>query len=63
VRERGPGVDIGKGLVLVAKGVFLQLPVADVVARLDDNPSLQVDLENIPVVRIFIKQILVVGLL
>jgi hypothetical protein len=46
VRERGPGVDIGKGLVLVAKGVFLQLPVADVVARLDDNPSLQVDLET-----------------
>jgi hypothetical protein len=56
-------LDISESFILVCTRRSLELHVSDIVACLDDNPSMQVNLESLSVSSIFVEQVSVVRLL
>jgi hypothetical protein len=63
MRRKTLAIDVGELVILVRARRPLQLHVADIVARFDDDPPMQMDLENILMLRFFVKQVFVVRLL
>lgn len=63
MRRKTLAIDVGELVILVRARRPLQLHVADIVARFDDDPPMQMDLENILMLRFFVKQVYVVRLL
>lgn len=63
MRRKTLAIDVGELVILVRARRSLQLHVADIVARFDDDPPMQMDLENILMLRFFVKQVFVVRLL